>query len=67
MTITVYVCTIRKYTCTQLRMVVDTACNIVVCCREPYLEVLTEKGLPVDNEKIGCTFALFTVSPVWQE
>jgi hypothetical protein len=27
---------------------------------EPYREVLTEKGLPVDNEKIGCTFALFT-------
>ena len=31
-------------------------------CREPYREVLTEKGLPVDNEKIGCTFALFTAS-----
>ena len=28
---------------------------------EPYREVLSEKGLPNDVEKIGCTFAVFTV------
>ena len=36
----------------------------VVCtfCSEPYQETLTERGLPSDLDKIGCSFAVFTVS-----